>query len=207
MTKKKADNLKENVIKARFGFSIEVVLTVLVLIVLSQIFPFGNKKQTNPEVADNTIGKTDNANIATYMSGGHVSATGEHFTPIEMVVIGSPTLDEKVVIKYPDLPGGIEVFDKSKFIESEINQYEGGVEYFMTFEYPGMLDSDEFKKFYEDFASENGWQLNLTMTAVNGIKTVIQKGNIEMRVVTFEKENAETKERFVREKVRIFEAK
>ncbi|MDP4008538.1 MAG: hypothetical protein Q8P68_05100 [Candidatus Peregrinibacteria bacterium] len=202
MTKKKIDKSKGRVIKARLGFSLEVVLTVVVLAVLSQVFPFFNKHEDQPKSE-----KTDNANISTYMSGGRVSQTGEHFTPIEMVIIGSPTLSEKVVTKYPDLPGGIKVFDKSKFIESEINQFEGGTEYFLTFEYPGMTDSDGFKTFYENFASKNGWQLNLIMSAINGIKVTMQNENIEMRIVTFEKENPETQERFIREKVRVFEAK
>ena len=135
-----------------------------------------------------------------------ITDMGEHFTPIEMAVIGTETLSQKMVTKYPVLPGDIAVFDQSKFVEGEVNEYAGGTEYFLTFEYPGKKDASGFKAFYENFAYENGWNLNLSMSAVNGIKTVLEKGNIEMRVVTFKKQN-EAGEYFIREKVRIFLAK
>lgn len=185
---------------SKFTFSVEVVLVVFVLVLLWHYFPLKKNEQELPQ-------KSDNASLISNPVNGKVAETGEHFTPIEMAVIGTETLGSDVVTTYPQIPDGLELFDVSKFTEAQVNEYVGGMEYFLTFEYPGMTDSSAFKDFYENFAEKNGWKINLTMSAVNGIKVTMEKENVEMRVVTYKKQNEATKELFVREKVRIFESK
>ena len=184
--------------------SIEVVLVVVILGLLMLVFPFGGDKgvETPANTEDISISTSDQP------SGfDGIDPAGNRFTRIERIILTSPVVDEKTYNVYPDVPEEVTLFDASKFIEADVNKYQRGTEYYLTFEYPGVSDFNQFKEFYEKIAIEEGWDISRSFIAANGSKTVFENDAIEVRAVTYKKKNKETGEIFIREKVRIFELK
>ena len=186
---------KKKVIKAKMKLSFEVVLFVLILILVVQAFPFNRSNAEQAEELRQETVESINADE---------DSEAERYSRIENIILSSPFVKFIPLTSYPKLPEKVLLFDKTRFVEGEINEYARGTEFYLTFEYPGVSDFNKFGAFYENVIKNDGWELKRSLYAVNGSKTVFEDESIEVRSVTYRKKNKETEELFIREKVRIF---